>query len=252
MSLIVVGSAKGSPGATTLALAMAGSLARREGARYPGALLLDADHDGGDVALRLGIDPVPSVATLALEGRHGFDEALCLQHAQRARALPGVAVLAGVAGRAQAAVLDWLAEPLLDLARRSALPIIVDGGRLGHLAVRALACGADHVVLACGPATSDLLHTRSALALFADEGVEPEVVVMSNATVGAQAVADALGRRVAAIVPPSARPGDPVVARLLSVVAGEQPAVAEPVRLITEAAPVGALAAALRAVKRTP
>ena len=75
MSMIVVGSVRSS-GATTLALALAGSLER--------AVLIEADADGGVLALRYGLAREPGMATLAAS-RPGSGGGV-LDHAQ---ALPG-------------------------------------------------------------------------------------------------------------------------------------------------------------------
>ncbi len=67
MSLIVIGSAKGSPGATSLAAGL--SLAWQTANNRP-ALLLEADSDGGILAARFGLATTPSLIELAGKARH--------------------------------------------------------------------------------------------------------------------------------------------------------------------------------------
>src|SRR4051812_17131410 len=75
MSTLVVGSVRSS-GATTLALALAGWIDR--------AVLVEADPDGGVLALRYGLGREPGLLTLA--AARDVDETRLLEHTQR---LPG-------------------------------------------------------------------------------------------------------------------------------------------------------------------
>ncbi len=70
MSLIAVASAKGSPGATTLTLAL--GLARPP-AR--GCLIVEADPDGGSLAARLGLSYEPGLVELAAAARREMPDA---------------------------------------------------------------------------------------------------------------------------------------------------------------------------------
>ena len=105
--LVAVCGAKGSPGATTLAVA----LARRAGELGRAALLAEADPAGADLAARLGQSPDPGLATLAATLRRGasLDLTEHLQH------LPGTgapaALLAGP-GLALASSLEAVHESL--------------------------------------------------------------------------------------------------------------------------------------------
>ena len=201
MSLTIVASAKGSPGTTSTALRLSFEIGRRLGSLYPASCLVDADPDGGDVALILGLAAAPSVATLALAGRHGFNEAVLISHTQRSAVLPGVAVLTGVAGRGQRSAVSWLSKPLGELARRSNLPVIVDAGRVGSVdPARPLYAAADRVVLVCDPSTPSIVHTRSALIALAAEGIEAGVALVGEPGEPAVEVARALGRPLLATV----------------------------------------------------
>lgn len=211
MALVVVASAKGSPGATSLSLRLAVEFGRRLGSSYPAACLVDADPDGGDVGLLLGLAAAPSVATLALAGRHGFNEAVLVSHAQRSPLLPGVAILTGIAGRGQRSAVGWLAPPLAEVARNTALPVVADAGRVGSIeSARALYGAADRVVVVCDPSTPSIVHTRSALISLAAEGVEAGVVLLGNTKEPPSELATALGRPLLAIVSPVSPP-NPIV-----------------------------------------
>ncbi|MHB1986934.1 MAG: hypothetical protein ACYCSF_02955 [Acidimicrobiales bacterium] len=275
---MTIGSAKGSPGATTVAMLLARELARRAATRFPAAVLVDADPDGGDLALLLGLDTVPGAATLALAGRHGFDDSVLLSHSQRSSALPGVAVVPGIAGRAQRATLDWLADPLGDAACASSLSVVVDTGRVTTLAsTGALLKKSDCVLIACGASTASVVHTRSALVSLRAEGIDAKAVVIGETNEPAEEIASALGHPVAGLVPveslTAARPStvtappqgafsrskrptgssrgarrssDTALALLASVVLGEAAPLALPSTPIREAAPPDVVTAALR------
>jgi MinD-like ATPase involved in chromosome partitioning or flagellar assembly len=273
MSLVTVVSAKGSPGATTIALLLARELACRRQAQVPGACLVDADPDGGDLALRLGLDPVPGAATLALAGRHGFDDSLLVAHAQNTHSLPGVAIVPGVAGRAQRSVIEWLAGPLARAAAAMSLPVVVDAGRVGTMTSRSLFEASDCVLVACRSDTASIVHARSALVSLAAEGIDAKAVLTEGSGESAHEVASALGHPVAAVVPldtmhspllaqPSrrlsssalrhlGRSSDPAVQLLASVVLGEAPSIALPTARILEVPPPHVSTAATRAGLRS-
>ncbi len=260
MSLTVVASAKGSPGATSTALRLAVELGRRLGSSYPACCLVDTDPDGGDVALLLGLSAAPSVATLALAGRHGFSESVLISHTQRSPLLPGVAVLAGVAGCGQRSAVSWLAEPLGDAARRANLPIVVDAGRVGSIeTTRPLYTAADQVVVVCDSSTASIVHTRSALIALGAEGIDAAAVLAGEAREPDAELAAALGRPLLARVPSAALPAPFAprvrhrgseakratllsegtgVERLARVLCGEAAVLADPLEKIVEHAPV--------------
>ncbi len=257
MSLVALCSAKGSPGTTTVSLLLARELARRLG-RTGGVCLLDADPDGGDVAVRLGLDPVPGAGTLALAGRHGIDDGLLLAHSQRTTTLPGVAVVAGISGRAQQATLDWLVRPLADAAVRSPLQLVVDLGRIaagGPASV--LLERAGEVLVVCRSDTASVVHTRSALIRLRAQGIAARAVVAARDDRVAEEVSMALGHPVAGVVPlghggpfdfagprlpvASLRAEDRALQRaiggLAAFVLGQAPALVTPQVAITEHAP---------------
>lgn len=83
MSLIVFGSQKGSPGATLTALAVAAAWPTTPGRRK---LFLEADPDGGVIAVRYRLGREPGLLSLAAAGRHGINRGDLWSHTQE---IPG-------------------------------------------------------------------------------------------------------------------------------------------------------------------
>ncbi len=120
MSMIVVGSVRSS-GATTLALALAASLER--------SVLVEADADGGLLALRYGLGREPGLLSLAASRQVSVDG--ILDHAQR---LPGgLPVVVAPESPERATHLLRSAGARLGglLAAIDGLDVVVDAGRLG-------------------------------------------------------------------------------------------------------------------------
>jgi hypothetical protein len=156
--LVVVGSIKGSPGVTSLALGMA--------ARWPDAasLLVEADSDGGDLAARFNVNPEPGLAAVALAIRSsGPDKVVLEDFAQRLR-VDADAVLAPPSDAAAPAVEQLAASvPVLQRAatHRS---VIVDVGRLSRRSPLApVVQAADHVVVVATPNLAGLTQVASRL-----------------------------------------------------------------------------------------
>ncbi|HEX8627010.1 MAG TPA: hypothetical protein VF755_02425 [Catenuloplanes sp.] len=127
--LIAVVSAKGSPGATTLALALAARWPR------PGAVVVEADPAGGDILARFGRPPAepgrePGLAAMALAGRAGRGDGGPDGWLQPTAL--GVEVIAAEPGTAAAASLAQLAgrgPGLLRALGQRHPAVLVDGGR---------------------------------------------------------------------------------------------------------------------------
>ncbi|GIM98249.1 hypothetical protein [Paractinoplanes toevensis] len=156
--LVVVGSIKGSPGVTSLALGLA--------SRWPdtGSLLVEADSDGGDLAARFGVNPEPGLAALALAIRSSGPDTVALEgFAQRLR-VDAEVVLAPPSDAAAPAVEQLAASvPMLGRAavHRS---VIVDVGRLSRRSPLApVVQAADHVVVVATPNLADLTQVFSRL-----------------------------------------------------------------------------------------
>lgn len=171
-------SAKGSPGVTTTALALAAEWPRQ-------ALLLDADPFGGDVRAGLGCGEWPPAAGLAEVVADlrvtGLDEALSRRVHRPAPWAPPV--LAGLGCVGQAATLPWTRIGT-ELARLHGADVVADCGRFAQ---------ADGV--------SGLLRTCDALVLLTGSSL--------RAARASARVAPQLAQEL------SVRPGDPRVSVLV-------------------------------------
>lgn len=163
MALVAFASAKGSPGVTTTALAVAAFWPRE-------VLLVDADPAGGDVGIRMSgasgapLDLDRGLVSLAAAGRKGLTADQLRDHAQQLSG--GLDVLVGLRGPEQAAGLDGFWPALARVA--AALPgvdVLVDVGRLGaDPAGLPLLHSASLVVLTGTPGVSQVVHLRERLA----------------------------------------------------------------------------------------
>ena len=163
--LVCVGSVKGSPGVTTLAVAMA--------ARWPdgwGRVLVEADPAGGDLAARYGLEVSPGLVSLAVAARRNTDPAQVRLYVQR---LPGeLPVLVGPArgDQARAALTaicaaDSRGGVLAAFAKREDAVAVVDVGRLETGSpVTPLVEVADLLLLVARPRADELAH----VAAYAD------------------------------------------------------------------------------------
>ena len=189
MALIVLCSAKGSPGVTTTALALAYAWPLAGDDRV---VMVEADPVGGDVSsgfLRGTVGPDVGVAALAAARNQPFDVALMSE----GLALDGTGrrlVLPGLSGTVQGSRLDALWSTLAELANASRdIHVIADVGRLVPGAPHPLVARADAVLLV---ATSSLRAVASA---------RPIVRRLTETSAG-----QATARRVAAVVVGERRP----------------------------------------------
>lgn len=160
MSLLALASAKGSPGVTTLALAL--------GCLWPRPVLVaELDPAGGDLAARLGLEPEPGTSTLAAAARHRLDLETLLAHCQPLT--PGLGVLMAPPGAGEAGhVASILAPALVErLGAFDGIDVLVDCGRVtAESAVTELCRRADAAALVSRPDISSLTHAGSALSLL--------------------------------------------------------------------------------------
>ncbi len=162
--MVAVMSIKGSPGVTTLCLALA--------ARWPApgrAVVVEADPAGGDIAVRFGLAQAPGLLSLAAAARRETDAALVWRHAQ---ALPGdlpVVAAPPDATRARAALAALAplsgAGPLRIAADHPGAVVVVDCGRVdtGSPALPALRA-ADVTVVLTRSGADDLAHLARRMA----------------------------------------------------------------------------------------
>ena len=137
MALITVMSAKGAPGATTTAMLISSLWPQP-------TLLVDADPNGGDVALRLGredgrpMDRERGLLSLLPAARRGLLPSMVNDHAQTA--LGGQQIVAGLAGPGQSNAVTPLWPALADaFAEIPETDVVVDVGqvheRSSHLSI---------------------------------------------------------------------------------------------------------------------
>ncbi len=158
--LISILSFKGSPGTTTLAVALA--------ARWPTparALVIEADPSGGDLGLRFSLSSTPGLVSLAADARRGGDADLMWRHTQQ---LPGglpVITAPSDADQARAALVALASDRTSELgvlraaARRTDTVVIADCGRVesGSPALPIMRAS-DVVVLLSRAHADDLAH----------------------------------------------------------------------------------------------
>lgn len=221
--LVAVASVKGSPGVTTLCLALA--------ACWPdptGAIVVEADPAGGDVAMRFGLAQSPGLLSLAAAARGGVathgrrikDAGLLWRHAQ---SLPGdVSVVASPPDAARArGALAMLAAPdptgglgpgaLRAAAAHPGTVLVADCGRVDPGSpVMPLLRSADVMVMLTGAHADELAHLARRIPEIGAWSRNP-VLLLAGGGHSIAAVARELG------VAPLARvPFDPRGAAVLS------------------------------------
>ena len=193
MSLVALGSVKGSPGVTTAAVAL--------GAAWPAerrVLVCELDPAGGDLAGRFRLPAAPSLLTLAAAARHHGTAGLVWRHAQ---ALPGgLPVLTCPADPDQARQGLRAAGLAPALASLDA-DVLADAGRLdpGSPAL-GLLDQASLLLLATRPTLDDLEHLAPRLPGLRRAGATALLLVGSGPYTAAEITA-ALGVEVAGTLP---------------------------------------------------
>jgi hypothetical protein len=164
MALVVLGSAKGAPGVTTLTVALA--------ALSPGAVAADLDPDGGDLVLRYRrddgapLDPDQGLLSLAASLRIDPDDFVGAgpidSHLQVTSG--GLEVLLGVRGPDQAVGLGPLWSPLARALAGAGRPVFADCGRIGPSSpAMPVLMVADAVILVARAELEELSHLRERL-----------------------------------------------------------------------------------------
>ncbi len=203
MALVAIASAKGAPGVTTAALALA--------ALWPRPVLLaDCDTAGGDVALRMPTpagpppDPEVGLVSMAAAARHGLSAGSLTPHLQQV--VGGLDVLVGLRSPEQGVGLDPLWPALGGLlANLEGTDVVADLGRVGPGApTLPLLRSAHLVVLVCRPSVASVFHTRERLAALTTtlrsssvDAVRTAVLVVADAQQAGdvRAVHEALARQ---------------------------------------------------------
>ena len=205
MSVIGLFSVKGSPGATTLALSLAAC------GRRHGAVLIEADAAGGDIALRYGIAQQPGLAQLAARTRHigdrrgvldGLVHTIDTEAAARVDLVPAPVEPAAV----EAAVTALHASPDVLAATGRSRTVLLDLGRLdaGGPGVGLVESCAAAVLVVRGDAVS-LGHAREA-AWLAGLPIRCGFVLVDTGPYRAAEAADVLGMDCLGVIPAVRRP----------------------------------------------
>jgi hypothetical protein len=207
--MVAVMSIKGSPGVTTLCLALA--------ARWPTqgrAVVVEADPAGGDIAVRFGLAQAPGLLSLAAAARRETDDGLVWRHSQ---ALPGglpVVAAPPDATRARGALAALAplsgAGPLRTAADHPGAVVVVDCGRVDtdSPALPALRA-ADVTVVLTRSAADDLAHLARRMPEIGGWSRKP-VLLLAGRGHSIAIVARELG-----VTPLGRVPDDPVGAGVL-------------------------------------
>ena len=198
--LVGVGSVKGSPGATTLALGLASV--------WPGTsvLLVEADPSGGDVGLWREVGSDPGLVSLAGAARHGRPDTVdVLEHAHELGT--GLWVVPGPAGADQArAAVHLVADRagLLPAVEERFDAVVVDLGRLDPASpARGLLPVLDVLLLTGRGTVADLTHLAATAPDLAQAAapVRTAVVLTQGCRYATGEVQDALGVPLLAVLP---------------------------------------------------
>ncbi len=196
MSLVCLGSAHGSPGVTTTALALAATWPE-----HRRCLLVEADPFGGVIAARYGLGDTPGLSSLAAVGRRGLDDDVVWAHAQH---LPGgVGVLVGPASADEAhAVLQDVAGGLAAWsAAQTAVDMIVDCGRIAPgSAVMGAFAGSGVVMVLTRPTLDQLRPAAHRVRSLHDSGADASLLLIGDKPYGVDEVTTTLGVPVAGVV----------------------------------------------------
>jgi MinD-like ATPase involved in chromosome partitioning or flagellar assembly len=187
MSVIALASAKGSPGVTTAALALAAVWSRR-------VLVAECDPAGGDLACWFGLPSTPGLLSLAPAARRRLAPADVWAHVQViSGSLP---VLLGIVRPDQANALGPLWQALPAGFADIGADVLVDCGRLeGAPPTLALLRTADVAVILARPDAAGIAHVESRLEMLARAGVAATVVLVGERPYRASEVRVALAER---------------------------------------------------------
>ncbi|MFE9748254.1 chromosome partitioning protein [Saccharothrix saharensis] len=195
--LLALCSLKGSPGVTTLAVALA--------ARWPieeQPILVEADPAGGDLMARFCLHESPGLVSMAAAARRSTDQALLAEHVQVLRG--GLQVVVGPVGaeqtRAALSAVDD-SSPLLRFAGLPGRTVIADCGRADpDSPALPIIRGADAMLLLARPLDEELAHVALKLSTAQRWSSRPGFVLIGDGH-RTHEVSRALGIPVMAHVP---------------------------------------------------
>jgi hypothetical protein len=200
MAPLLLASAKGSPGVSTLAALL--------GRAWPDrVLVVEADPAGGDLAARLGLAGEPSLVSLAILARSGLDPERAWEHAQvldrgRRAGSPEARVIVGPVGSAEGRSLRPAWPPLAALLAGLPATVIVDAGRAsaGEPSFAEVAARAAASVLVCRADLASASHARSLVRCW-PAGPQPVLVVVGSSPYRPAEVAGAVGLELLGALP---------------------------------------------------
>lgn len=199
--LVAVVGAKGSPGTSTFALALSASLCRAQRE----VVLCEADEDGGDLAIRLGVPAEPGLIALAADSRHGYDDRVGIANATRLLGGSLSVITAPARPSVARTVIEQTAMALAQHARANREQfLVVDAGRLrsGGAAAQ-LVDAAECVLVVCRPSADSVLHLEDELSIASRERVE--LVIVGDRPSRPEEVQELLGVRTSTSLPLEAK-----------------------------------------------
>jgi hypothetical protein len=174
MTVMALCSAKGAPGVTTLACALAAVWPS-----YRRVTLAECDPSGGDLAARFGISAKRGMASLAIECRGSLEPAT-IDFREHLQTLPGgLEVLTGPSGASAARTVDTEIPKVLELLSGdlsikgpAAHDLILDCGRIqpGSVGQVAALAGADLALVVTRPTAEAVSSTRWIAELLGRSG----------------------------------------------------------------------------------
>ena len=159
--LVTLCSDKGSPGATTAAIALAAAWAKP-------AVVVEADPDGGDLGIRMRtsrgatLPEAPTVVTLATAARSNQDPDVIGRFSHQIN--EQITVVPGhLASEHMASLRDW--TPLAQVLQRSSSPVLADIGR-AHTSspLLSVAAAADRLVIVARADVGSIIRLRERLS----------------------------------------------------------------------------------------
>lgn len=186
--LITLVSAKGSPGVTTTATALAAAAGALDG----DTVLVEIDPTGGDIEVLTGVTGEPGLLRAANDLRRHMESEVLPAYAVAAP--PGVsAILAPTSGPATSSVVTSVSDRLGPALASLPGIVVADAGRWDPAQASAgRIAGADLVALVCRPTAASVEHSRHLLDRIR-EIVRPVVAVLvGDQPYGASEVASVL------------------------------------------------------------
>jgi len=195
MSIVLLCNAKGSPGTTTAALALATAWPEDEA-----VLLAECDISGGDLGAHYGLRGAPGIATLSMYIRRGVDINDLNDHIQ---SLPHeVGLLVGVAGTQQGVALAPAWSHIAQLLNSYKGVVILDIGRI-HADITCmtdLINIADLILLVAKPGVASVIHLRSAIEVLNTFNPTVKLLLIGEKPYGSVEIEEATGIEVAGVI----------------------------------------------------